>query len=207
MYFLRYINIQLPFVSEFVTVTVLGKYNLRNPTNKKELFPVGFRSQRRFFSLNDPTKIILYYNEILDGGKDIGPIFKVWNTEGLCLQELSSDAAWLTILRRLAKLKNEDPPCYVDGASVFGYSLPQIMEEIKRLPVKQRKSCKTKKQVLSTTPILQSAWHPSCIGYAISEYTSSLGNPSEISPVFMGRNWFLCNYCHLCHLPGWNERV
>ena len=85
MYFLRYINIQLPFVSEFVTVTVLGKYNLRNPTNKKELFPVGFRSQRRFFSLNDPTKIILYYNEILDGGKDIGPIFKVWNTEGLCL--------------------------------------------------------------------------------------------------------------------------
>ena len=108
---LRYLKIHLPYTSEYVTVTVLGKYTITNPTNKNELVPIGFRSQRRFYSLSDPSKIIVYNNEIMDGGKHLGPVFKVWNTEGFCLEELSSDVAWLVILRRMAKLKNEEPPC------------------------------------------------------------------------------------------------
>ena len=149
-------NIHLPYSSEFVTVTVLGKYTIFSPANNSELLPVGFRSTRRFYSLKNPSKIIAYHNEIIDGGNSLGPIFKVWNNEGFCLHEGSSDTAWHIILQRIAKLKNEEPPYSVDGAAAFGYSLPCVTAAVKELPFRERHYRKTKKKFQAKGSLRQS---------------------------------------------------
>lgn len=195
-------NIHLPYSSEFVTVTVLGKYTLLNPANNSELLPVGFRSTRRFYSLKNPSKIIAYHNEIIDGGNSLGPIFKVWNNEGFCLHEGSSDTAWHIILQRIAKLKNEEPPYSVDGAAAFGYSLPCVTAAVKELPFRERHYRKSKKKFPAKGSLRQSSWHPACVGYAIYDSIPTLDSPSKISPVFMGRRWIFCFFCSFCHLPG-----
>ncbi|XP_042488373.1 lysine-specific demethylase JMJ18-like isoform X2 [Macadamia integrifolia] len=113
--------------------------------NKRTIFPKGFKSRIRFFSVLDPTQMCSYISEVLDAGL-LGPLFKVTVEE--CPSEtftnVSAEKCWEMVLDRLNQevlrqqiLGKRLPPLHclqsLDGLEMFGFLSPQIIQGIEAL--------------------------------------------------------------------------
>ncbi|KAF7842268.1 lysine-specific demethylase JMJ18-like isoform X2 [Senna tora] len=110
---------------------------------KHAIFPKGFKSRVKFFSMLDPTRICSYISEVLDAGF-LGPIFKVTMEEhpSVVITNISAEKCWQWILDRVIgevlRRKNlgelELPPLEllqsIDGPKMFGFLSPSIIQAI-----------------------------------------------------------------------------
>ncbi|OVA06404.1 JmjC domain [Macleaya cordata] len=113
---------------------------------KLVIFPKGFRSRVRFFSVLDLTKMCSYISEVLDAGL-LGPLFKV--TVEDCPNEVftnvSAQKCWEMVLERLNQeilrqrslgvlgLPPLQPSQSIDGLEMFGFLSPHIVQAIEAL--------------------------------------------------------------------------
>uniref|UniRef100_A0A5B7AGW7 Putative lysine-specific demethylase JMJ18 isoform X1 n=1 Tax=Davidia involucrata TaxID=16924 RepID=A0A5B7AGW7_DAVIN len=114
--------------------------------NKQAIFPKGFRSRAKFFSVLDPRKMSSYVSEILDAGF-LGPLFKVTLEE--CPSEsfanVSAERCWEMVLQRLNQeimtqsnlgkqgLPPLQPPQSINGLEMFGFLSAPIIQAIEAL--------------------------------------------------------------------------
>ncbi|XP_043701047.1 lysine-specific demethylase JMJ18-like isoform X2 [Telopea speciosissima] len=114
--------------------------------NKRTIFPKGFRSRIRFFSVLDPTQMCSYISEVLDAGL-LGPLFKVMveDCPSEAFTNVSAEKCWEMVLDRLKQEvlrqttlgKGGLPPMHclqsLDGLEMFGFSFPPIIQAIEAL--------------------------------------------------------------------------
>ncbi|TKW42176.1 hypothetical protein SEVIR_1G366100v4 [Setaria viridis] len=112
-------------------------------SSSKAIFPKGFRSRVKYFSIVDPTQMAYYISEILDAGLQ-GPLFMVTleNCPGEVFINVSPTKCWSLVRERLnmeirrqlsmgrANLPTLQPPGSVDGLEMFGFSSPAIVQAI-----------------------------------------------------------------------------
>ena len=99
----------LPLQIGTVQVFALGELvtsgaNAKNYHTSNHLFPVGYRSNRLYTSVQDPKAKVTYTSEILEGPQ--GPVFRVTHEGGFPIFEAaSSSAVWLQVLRAVNEKK------------------------------------------------------------------------------------------------------
>ncbi|TYJ33657.1 hypothetical protein E1A91_A05G118200v1 [Gossypium mustelinum] len=113
--------------------------------SKKAIFPKGFRSRVKFFSVINPTEISNYISEVLDAGP-LGPLFKV-TLEGcptVSFSNVSVEKCWKLVVQQLKQeilrsnlgersvlplqlLKR------VNGLEMFGFLSPPIIQAVEAL--------------------------------------------------------------------------
>lgn len=114
--------------------------------SKQAIFPKGFTSRVKFFSVCDPTQMCYYISEVLDAGL-LGPLFKV-TSEG-CPSEtfanVSPEKCWEMVLQKLkqeiirhSSLGKQLLPSLeclqgVNGLEMFGFLSPPIIQVIEAL--------------------------------------------------------------------------
>lgn len=114
--------------------------------SKQAIFPKGFTSRVKFFSVCDPTQMSYYISEVLDAGL-LGPLFKV-TSEG-CPSEtfanVSPEKCWEMVLQKLkqeiirhSSLGKQLLPSLeclqgVNGLEMFGFLSPPIIQVIEAL--------------------------------------------------------------------------
>ncbi|CAN6245682.1 unnamed protein product [Urochloa humidicola] len=112
-------------------------------SSNQAIFPKGFRSRVKYFSILDPTQMAYYISEILDAGLQ-GPLFMVTieNCPGEVFINVSPTKCWSMVRERLnmeirrqlsvgrANLPTLQPPGSVDGLEMFGLSSPLIVQAI-----------------------------------------------------------------------------
>ncbi|PHT89879.1 Lysine-specific demethylase JMJ15, partial [Capsicum annuum] len=120
--------------------------------NKQAIFPKGFRSRVKFFSVCNPEITCSYICEILDGGL-LGPLFKVSledcpDTNFVCS---STEKCWELVSQRVCEElttkinlgKQDLPPLQrdtegINGLGMFGLLSPQIVQTIEALDVNRQ---------------------------------------------------------------------
>ncbi|XP_019053494.1 PREDICTED: lysine-specific demethylase JMJ15 isoform X2 [Nelumbo nucifera] len=114
--------------------------------SKSAIFPKGFRSRVRFFSVFDPSQICSYISEVLDAGL-LGPLFKVTVEEcpSQAFASASAEKCWEMVLERLEQEiqrqhnlgKKGLPPIQplqnLNGLEMFGFLSPSIIQAIEAL--------------------------------------------------------------------------
>ncbi|XP_072989333.1 lysine-specific demethylase JMJ18-like isoform X2 [Typha latifolia] len=115
-------------------------------SSMKAIFPEGFRSRVRFFSVLDPTKLCYYISEVLDAGV-LGPLFKVTVEEKQeeIFLHCSPEQCWDMLRERLNQeiikhcdlgkknLPSLQPAGSIDGLEMFGFLSPAISQVIEAL--------------------------------------------------------------------------
>lgn len=102
------------------------------------IYPVGFRSERQYYSIVDIDEKMTYISEIVDGGNN-GPIFRVTSEgeEGESFEASSPTGAWKKVLRRINELREIDetlpPITSISGPEMFGLSNAQVIHLIEGL--------------------------------------------------------------------------
>ncbi|TVU27776.1 hypothetical protein EJB05_19277, partial [Eragrostis curvula] len=111
--------------------------------SRQAIFPKGFRSRVKYFSIVDPLQMAYYVSEILDAGLH-GPLFMVTleNCPGEVFVNVSPAKCWNMVRERLnmeirrqlsmgrANLPTPQPPGSVDGLEMFGLLSPTIVKAI-----------------------------------------------------------------------------
>ncbi|KAK3159414.1 hypothetical protein QOZ80_2AG0149820 [Eleusine coracana subsp. coracana] len=111
--------------------------------SSQAIFPKGFKSRVKYFSIVDPKQMAYYVSEILDAGPR-GPLFMVTleNCPGEVFINLSPTKCWNMVRERLnieirrqlvtgrANLPTLQPPGSVDGLEMFGFLSPAIVQAI-----------------------------------------------------------------------------
>ncbi|KAL5990567.1 hypothetical protein ACLOJK_011469 [Asimina triloba] len=133
-------------------------------SNSKAIFPKGFRSRVRYYSVLDPAKMCFYISEVLDAELP-GPIFMVRVEQ--CPREVfmhvSIAKCWdmvrervnREIMRQVKMGRRSLPPLQpqecIDGLKMFGFSSPAIIQAIEAIDQKHVCSeywkCRSKIQV------------------------------------------------------------
>lgn len=112
-------------------------------SSSQAIFPKGFRSKVKYFSIVDPTQTAYYISEILDAGPQ-GPLFMVTleNCPGELFINISPTKCWSMVRERLnmeirrqlsmgrTNLPALQPPGSVDGFEMFGLLSPAIVQAI-----------------------------------------------------------------------------
>uniref|UniRef100_A0A0A9FPC1 Zinc finger C5HC2-type domain-containing protein n=1 Tax=Arundo donax TaxID=35708 RepID=A0A0A9FPC1_ARUDO len=112
-------------------------------SSSQAIFPKGFRSRVKYFSIVDPMQMAYYISEILDAGL-YGPLFMVTveNCPGEVFINVSPTKCWNMVRERLnmeirrqnsmgrANLPTLQPPGSVDGLEMFGLLSPAIVQAI-----------------------------------------------------------------------------
>uniref|UniRef100_A0A1D1Y1R8 Putative lysine-specific demethylase JMJ14 n=1 Tax=Anthurium amnicola TaxID=1678845 RepID=A0A1D1Y1R8_9ARAE len=112
------------------------------------IFPKGFRSRVKYFSVLDPTQMCYYVSEILDAGL-LGPLFMVQVEQ--CPNEvfihLSATRCWDMVRERVNhEIRKQhslgkigvpalQPPVSLDGLEMFGLTSPAIIKVIEAIDV------------------------------------------------------------------------
>ena len=102
------------------------------------IYPVGFRSERQYYSITNVYEKMTYVSEIIDGG-DSGPLFRVTSEgeEGESFEASSPTGAWKKVLHRINQLRenNETFPMImsISGPEMFGLSNAQVIHLIEGL--------------------------------------------------------------------------
>ncbi|XP_024535681.1 histone-lysine N-methyltransferase TRX1 [Selaginella moellendorffii] len=104
----------------------------------------GYTSIRKFFSIKDPTKTVIYKMEILrNPNARTMPLFRVTPDDGEQVEGPSAAACWKKILNQLHRARkklnlngqhDKKRQFYRSGAAMFGLSNPQISRLIQALP-------------------------------------------------------------------------
>ncbi|KAF8650532.1 hypothetical protein HU200_063904 [Digitaria exilis] len=112
-------------------------------SSSQAIFPKGFKSRVKYFSITDPVQMSYYISEILDAGQQ-GPLFMVTveNCPGEFFINVSPTKCWNMVRERLnmeirrqlsmgrANLPTLQPPGSIDGLEMFGLLTPAIIQEI-----------------------------------------------------------------------------
>ncbi|AQK83540.1 lysine-specific demethylase JMJ703 isoform X1 [Zea mays] len=112
-------------------------------SSSQAIFPKGFKSRVKYFSVVDPVQMTYYISEILDAGQQ-GPLFMVTveNCPGEIFINISPTKCWNMVRERLnmeirrqlnmgrANLPTLQPPGSVDGHEMFGLLTPAIVQAI-----------------------------------------------------------------------------
>ncbi|KAL5232150.1 hypothetical protein ABZP36_030926 [Zizania latifolia] len=112
-------------------------------SSNQAIFPKGFRSRVKYFSILDPIQMTYYISEILDAGMQ-GPLFMVTveNCPGEVFINFSPSKCWNMVRERLnmevrrqlsmgrPNLPTLQPPGSIDGLEMFGLSSPSIVQAI-----------------------------------------------------------------------------
>ncbi|PKI41359.1 putative lysine-specific demethylase JMJ16 [Punica granatum] len=115
-------------------------------SNSQVIFPKGFRSRVRYFSILEPTSMCYYVSEILDAG-EAGPLFKVSVEHNLSelFIHISPTKCWEMVRERVnqeitkhhrmgkSNLPPLQPPGSLDGFEMFGFSSPAVVQAIEAL--------------------------------------------------------------------------
>nr|XP_011460431.1 PREDICTED: probable lysine-specific demethylase JMJ14 isoform X1 [Fragaria vesca subsp. vesca]XP_011460432.1 PREDICTED: probable lysine-specific demethylase JMJ14 isoform X1 [Fragaria vesca subsp. vesca]XP_011460433.1 PREDICTED: probable lysine-specific demethylase JMJ14 isoform X1 [Fragaria vesca subsp. vesca] len=113
---------------------------------KQVIYPKGFRSRIKYYSVLDPTKLCSYISEVLDAGL-LGPLFKVSLEEypEESFANVSADKCWEMVLNRLnneisrrsSLAERGLPPLQysqsINGFAMFGFLSQPIVEAIEAL--------------------------------------------------------------------------
>ncbi|XP_042472851.1 putative lysine-specific demethylase JMJ16 isoform X2 [Zingiber officinale] len=110
-------------------------------STSQAIFPKGYRSRVRYFSVLDPTQMCCYISEILDAGL-LGPLFMVVVEQ--CPSEVfihvSATKCWDMVREKVndqirqhrgtgrQNLPPLQPPGSLDGLEMFGLSSPKILQ-------------------------------------------------------------------------------
>jgi len=129
---------------ELIAIGVMRPY--KPWYNSQTMFPKGFKSRVRFYSVLDPSQMCYYVSEVLDAGL-VGPLFKVI-VEG-CQTEVfihdSVDKCWELVQERLNQeirrqrslgkqnLPALQPPGSLNGLEMFGFTSPLVIQAIEEL--------------------------------------------------------------------------
>ncbi|KAL8113378.1 lysine-specific demethylase JMJ18-like isoform X2 [Apium graveolens] len=118
--------------------------------SKQVIYPKGFKSCVKFFSVLDPARISKYTSEVLDGGL-IGPLFKVTIDESpsKSIVDTSAQKCWETVMDELNQefsrrqsLGNAISPFLdpksINGLAMFGFLSPHIIQAIEALDPNHR---------------------------------------------------------------------
>ncbi|KAG5000056.1 hypothetical protein JHK87_021128 [Glycine soja] len=111
--------------------------------SKHAIYPKGFKSRVKFFSILDPPRICNYVSEVYSAGF-LGPIFKVTMEErpNEAFTNTSADKCWETVLdrlnheikRRRSRGEIELPPLEllqsINGHKMFGFLSPSIIQAV-----------------------------------------------------------------------------
>lgn len=112
--------------------------------SKQAMYPKGYRSRVKFYSVLDPTKVCSYISEVLAAGL-LGPLFKVTLEEcpGEAFANVSAEKCWDMVLQRLnQEIKRRSslgesglPPLQpsINGLEMFGFLSQPIIEAIEAL--------------------------------------------------------------------------
>jgi len=99
-----------PIPLGIISILDLGKIsNHPNFHTERYIYPIGFKSSRKYVSMKDGSSPILYVNEILDQGKN-KPMYKVTpedDPENPIVVD-SSSAAWKQILEKVNQQRHPD---------------------------------------------------------------------------------------------------
>ncbi|XP_062220666.1 lysine-specific demethylase JMJ703-like [Phragmites australis] len=112
-------------------------------SSSQAIFPKGFMSRVKYFSIADPMQMAYYISEILDAGLR-GPLFMVTveNCPGEVFINVSPTKCWNMVRERLnmeirrqlsmgrANLPTLQPPGSIDGLEMFGLLSPAIVQAI-----------------------------------------------------------------------------
>ncbi|OEL13556.1 Lysine-specific demethylase JMJ703 [Dichanthelium oligosanthes] len=112
-------------------------------SSSQSIFPKGFKSRVKYFSIMDPVQMTYYISEILDAGQQ-GPLFMVTveNSPGEIFINVSPTKCWNMVRERLnmeirrqlsmgrANLPTLQPPGSIDGLEMFGLLTPAIVQAI-----------------------------------------------------------------------------
>ncbi|CAM0953455.1 unnamed protein product [Alopecurus aequalis] len=112
-------------------------------SSSQAIFPKGFRSRVKYFSIVDPMQMAYYVCEILDAGLQ-GPLFMVTveNCPGEVFINISPTKCWNMVRERLnmeirrqlsmgrPNLPTLQPPGSIDGLEMFGLLLPAVVQAI-----------------------------------------------------------------------------
>ena len=98
------------------------------------LYPIGFKSLREYWDVENPFEKCVYANEIKDGGES-GPIFVVSKPDNpdVCFESSSSSGAWKALLEQLSITKEQigdasnNTGLAVSGPDMYGMSRPEII--------------------------------------------------------------------------------
>ncbi|XP_006654139.1 lysine-specific demethylase JMJ703 [Oryza brachyantha] len=115
----------------------------RGWSSSQAIFPKGFRSRVKYFSIVDPIQMAYYISEILDAGMQ-GPLFMVTleNCPGEVFINLSPTKCWNMVrerlnmeIRRQLNMERQNlpalqPPGSIDGIEMFGLLSPPIVQAI-----------------------------------------------------------------------------
>ncbi|PNY05355.1 putative lysine-specific demethylase JMJ14-like protein [Trifolium pratense] len=111
--------------------------------SKRAIYPKGFKSRVKFFSILDPASICYYVSEVVDGGF-LGPFFRVTLEEHSkeVFTNTSADKCWEAVIDRLnceinrrMSLGELNMPRLellhnINGHKMFGFLLPSIIQSI-----------------------------------------------------------------------------
>ncbi|XP_065043901.1 lysine-specific demethylase JMJ14-like isoform X1 [Musa acuminata AAA Group] len=114
--------------------------------SRQAIFPNGFRTRVKFFSVLDPTKLCNYVSEVLDAGL-LGPLFKVTveNNPEMSFAASSALQCWEMIRERLNQeivrqhnlgkqgLPELQSPESMDGLEMFGFLSTSIIRVVEAL--------------------------------------------------------------------------
>ncbi|XP_020698892.1 lysine-specific demethylase JMJ18 [Dendrobium catenatum] len=179
----------------------------RHWCNAKAIFPKGFRSRVRYFSVLDPTTTCNYISEVLDAGL-IGPLFKVTledNPEDTFIHS-SPSQCWDLIRERLnqeiikqCSLMNQElpplqPPGSIDGLEMFGFLSPSIYQFIECLDPHRRcseywaskSSSSTKIEANMNSTLKSMKKKPTGFGFGSTNYSSQPNASAETQGKFFG---------------------
>nr|QEG03040.1 lysine-specific demethylase JMJ18-like isoform X1 [Cymbidium ensifolium] len=173
--------------------------------NTEAIFPKGFQSRVRYFSVLDPTTSCSYISEVLDAGL-IGPLFKVTledNPEDTFMHS-SPAQCWDLVRERLnqeiikqCSLRNQElpplqPPGSIDGLEMFGFLSPSINQLIESLDPYHRCSEYWESKLSSSIKIeaemnstMQSTKKP-LTGFRSTNYSSQPNASAEIQGKIFG---------------------
>ncbi|XP_039054017.1 lysine-specific demethylase JMJ18-like [Hibiscus syriacus] len=113
--------------------------------SKQAIFPKGFRSRVKFFSVINPTETSSYISEVVDAGLS-GPLFKV-TLEGcptVIFADVSVEKCWEMVVQKLnqkilrSNLEGRgmlplQSPKIVNGLEMFGFLSPPVIKAIEAL--------------------------------------------------------------------------
>lgn len=109
--------------------------------NKQAIFPKGYRSRVKFFSVLVPSKVCWYISEVLDAGL-LGPLFQVSleDSPSEIFMNVSAEKCWEMVVERLNQeisRRGEKiallPLHSINGLEMFGFLSPPIIQAIEAL--------------------------------------------------------------------------
>ncbi|KAI9126499.1 hypothetical protein K1719_002095 [Acacia pycnantha] len=114
--------------------------------SKHMIYPKGFKSRIKFFSMLNPSRICSYVSEVVDGGL-IGPLFKVSMEKhpNENFMTMSAEKCWESVLQKVNReiIKRKSlgeitlPPLEllqsINGLQMFGFLSPSIIQGIEAL--------------------------------------------------------------------------